>query len=622
MRVEVVVMVVCMWCRIMADPDVGIEVTTSSGSVKTWYGMFASNGGDGSVSYPSKMTSLVEVENYGCDESDYGSVADVFYVRRGECTFAMKSMMAASKGARALIVGNNVRSLYMNETTGILKDACELNCGESSSDVKSQCQTECSSNTCILAENPSNRKLQYCCIKDEVAEIHINSSITIPTVFISVQSSSEIEELIQTFSTKNINIFERPVEFSWSVILILFIGVFTVALSSFRGSWRDRKRMLEKQLPRQQQQEIQQQETKSDDGNDEVPTTILTYTHVVQYLCAASFFLLFMFFLIKMGASFVTMFIIIIFCVTSFSSISFLVFEPALKWIAPKFYKIQVTSCVFPWIRENIKFSRGEIVVCFMSLSIVVTWFVERHTMWYLQNILGICVCCTFTVLVKLPNLSIATALLVLFLLYDIFMVFLSPFIFSSSVMLDVATAGGSDTQTSVQGSNECEISYGERMPMLFMVPRNDWKGGYTMLGLGDVIFPSLLVTFMLRVDYMTTKGFCQFSSYNDSVFRKIGYFPVLCFGYLIGLIFAFLANMYEVTINGVKGQPALLYLVPCTLGPAVLLAWHRGELKMLWKLGDDKRKDDAGAVVLGHNDGDDDDDEDVEDDGTSRLLL
>ncbi|KAA8531301.1 hypothetical protein F0562_006010, partial [Nyssa sinensis] len=37
--------------------------------------------------------------------------------------------------------------------------------------------------------------------------------------------------------------------------------------------------------------------------------------------------------------------------------------------------------------------------------------------------------------------------------------------------------------------------------------------------------------------------------------------------------------------MNG-HGQPALLYLVPCTLGVAVLLGLVRGELKHLWSYG------------------------------------
>lgn len=31
------------------------------------------------------------------------------------------------------------------------------------------------------------------------------------------------------------------------------------------------------------------------------------------------------------------------------------------------------------------------------------------------------------------------------------------------------------------------------------------------------------------------------------------------------------------------QGQPALLYLVPCTLGTGFVIGWLRGELKKLW---------------------------------------
>ena len=31
------------------------------------------------------------------------------------------------------------------------------------------------------------------------------------------------------------------------------------------------------------------------------------------------------------------------------------------------------------------------------------------------------------------------------------------------------------------------------------------------------------------------------------------------------------------------QGQPALLYLVPCTLITAVVIGWKRGELSQLW---------------------------------------
>ena len=33
-----------------------------------------------------------------------------------------------------------------------------------------------------------------------------------------------------------------------------------------------------------------------------------------------------------------------------------------------------------------------------------------------------------------------------------------------------------------------------------------------------------------------------------------------------------------------VQGQPALLYLIPCTLGTVMLLSWCRGDLPAMWQ--------------------------------------
>jgi hypothetical protein len=60
---------------------------------------------------------------------------------------------------------------------------------------------------------------------------------------------------------------------------------------------------------------------------------------------------------------------------------------------------------------------------------------------------------------------------------------------------------------------------------------------------------------------------------------RGIGYYPVALIGYAVGLS---AANAAVVLMQ--MGQPALLYLVPCIMGPLVLLAWRRGELAEWWR--------------------------------------
>uniref|UniRef100_A0A6N2MYP7 Uncharacterized protein n=1 Tax=Salix viminalis TaxID=40686 RepID=A0A6N2MYP7_SALVM len=60
------------------------------------------------------------------------------------------------------------------------------------------------------------------------------------------------------------------------------------------------------------------------------------------------------------------------------------------------------------------------------------------------------------------------------------------------------------------------------------------------------------------------------------------GYFLWLTIGYGVGLFLTYI-GLY--LMDG-HGQPALLYLVPCTLGLCVLLGLVRGELKHLWNYG------------------------------------
>ncbi|KAG2531939.1 hypothetical protein BBO99_00002392 [Phytophthora kernoviae] len=116
-----------------------------------------------------------------------------------------------------------------------------------------------------------------------------------------------------------------------------------------------------------------------------------------------------------------------------------------------------------------------------------------------------------------LPNLKVATILLSLAFCYDVFFVFLSPIFFGSSVMEDVAT---------------------------------DWAGGTNMLGLGDIILPGMLLSFALRFDY------------SDATVGATNYFSLMAIGYAVGLA---LANMAVMITE--MGQPALMYLVPTTLG-------------------------------------------------------
>eukprot|EP01006_Ploeotia_vitrea_P035073 TRINITY_DN65833_c5_g2_i1.p1 TRINITY_DN65833_c5_g2~~TRINITY_DN65833_c5_g2_i1.p1 ORF type:complete len:651 (-),score=263.65 TRINITY_DN65833_c5_g2_i1:24-1976(-) len=213
-----------------------------------------------------------------------------------------------------------------------------------------------------------------------------------------------------------------------------------------------------------------------------------------------------------------------------------------------------------------------------MGVAIAVLWVVERHSAWawVLQNMLGVSLLLLIQQTLRLPNIKVCTILLSLAFLYDVFWVFTSPLLFRGrSVMVVVATGG--DT--------------GESIPMLLKFPRvNDPFGGYSLLGLGDMALPGLLVSFLLRFDYAMNVDPLSWRG------ARHGYFVPVLAGYAVGVL---TTDLVLVTTR--LAQPALLYIVPCTLGLVLVLARCRGHWRLLWT-GKRARSDngDASGVSLG----------------------
>ncbi|KIY95705.1 signal peptide peptidase-like 2B [Monoraphidium neglectum] len=175
------------------------------------------------------------------------------------------------------------------------------------------------------------------------------------------------------------------------------------------------------------------------------------------------------------------------------------------------------------------------------SLATAAVWAAFRGAAWSwpLLDALGICLMLLVLRTLRLGSLRVACVLLPLCFLYDVFFVFIQPLLFGGgeSVMVEVARGAGAD----------------EVMPMLLRVPRLQGppiaRGGYSMLGFGDIILPGLLVALMRRVDIDLRLPWPR------------GYFLPALAGY----------------------GPALLYLVPCTLGTVLALTAARGDLRRLW---------------------------------------
>ncbi|CAL9038765.1 unnamed protein product [Musa banksii] len=268
----------------------------------------------------------------------------------------------------------------------------------------------------------------------------------------------------------------------------------------------------------------------------------------IIFVIAASVFLLLLFYF--MSSWFIWL-LIILFCIGGTEGM-----HVCLVTLISRFCKDCGQKTVnLPIIGEVLILS---VVVLPFCAAFAILWAANQHASysWIGQDILGICLMITVLQMVRLPNIKVASALLSCAFVYDVFWVFISPLIFHESVMIAVA-----------RGDN----SGGEAIPMLLRIPRffDPW-GGYDMIGFGDILFPGLLVAFSYRYERSKKKGILN------------GYFLWLTIGYAFGLFLTYLA-LY--LMDG-HGQPALLYLVPCTLGLTIILGWLRGDLNDLWNYG------------------------------------
>ncbi|GAB0491445.1 hypothetical protein MMPV_002699 [Pyropia vietnamensis] len=235
-------------------------------------------------------------------------------------------------------------------------------------------------------------------------------------------------------------------------------------------------------------------------------------------------------------------------------------------------------------------------------------WLMTGH--WALNNLLGVAQCVLFVSLVRVhaavTSLRVCTLLLAGLFVYDVFWVFASAHLFGTNVMVAVATQDATNPVASAAAALHLPVAPVARLalPVKLVFPTGD--GGGLMLGLGDIFVPGLLLGLVLAFDTTTAAAAAMAlagapssatasatgatrrggvgASINGSAVRRgcwpaDSIFPLALLGYTFGLVCSFVAN-------GVFGvaQPALLYLVPATVGPVVAATASRGDLGELWR--------------------------------------
>ena len=229
------------------------------------------------------------------------------------------------------------------------------------------------------------------------------------------------------------------------------------------------------------------------------------------------------------------------------------------------------------FVPDGAKITKLNIITFFWGLLIGIIYFFKKN--WISNNILGMAFSIFGIENLALGEFKVGLILLSLLFFYDIFWVFYTP------VMVSVAK--------NIEG------------PVKLMFPKlqeaieqmrkekgedNQYAGKaydpreYNMIGLGDIVIPGIYVALMLRFDiYLYKKAKKDISKFGFS-FKNMKYFLVTFIFYNIGIVTT-LCIMYFFN----HAQPALLYLVPCTLISSTFTALINKDIKTLWKFNEEK---------------------------------
>lgn len=138
---------------------------------------------------------------------------------------------------------------------------------------------------------------------------------------------------------------------------------------------------------------------------------------------------------------------------------------------------------------------------------------------------MGMGLCVAFIALVRLPSLKVSTLLLTGLLIYDVFWVFFSSYIFNSNVMVKVATRPA-DNPVGVMAKKlhlSGMVSHDPpklSLPGKLIFPSMNNNGHFSMLGLGDIV--SLILQTSLKLNSIIHKD-------DNYLFKRVEKTFIIC---------------------------------------------------------------------------------------------
>ncbi|XP_059634185.1 signal peptide peptidase-like 4 [Cornus florida] len=400
--------------------------------------------------------------------------------------------------------------------------------------------------TAILIINNRTELFKMVCEANET-----DIDIEIPAVMLPQDAGASLEESIRNKSAVSVQLYspKRPLVDVAEVFLWL-MAVGTILGASYWSAWSAREAAIEQdKLLKDASNDLL-----TTDGTGSTGVVDINTTSAILFVVVASCFLVMLY---KLMSRWFIEILVVLFCIGGVEGLQtcLVALLSSFRWFehaAQSFVKLPFFGAV----------SYLTIAVSPCCIALAVVWAVCRRDSfaWIGQDILGIALIITVLQIIRVPNLKVGTVLLSCAFLYDIFWVFVSKWWFHESVMIVVARGGKSGE---------------DGIPMLLKIPRmyDPW-GGYSIIGFGDIILPGLLVAFSLRYDWLSKKNL------------RAGYFLWAMIAYGLGLLITYVA----LNLMDGHGQPALLYIVPFTLGTFLTLGRKRGDLKHLWTRGEPER--------------------------------
>ncbi|XP_019709687.1 signal peptide peptidase-like 4 isoform X2 [Elaeis guineensis] len=392
----------------------------------------------------------------------------------------------------------------------------------------------------------NNRKELYKMVCDP-NETDLNISIS--AVMLPQDAGASLDSSVKSGASVAVQLYspDRPLVDTAEVFLWL-MAVGTILCASYWSAWSAREASIEyEKLIKDAPDEMLNTETTGTSGVVDINTV-----SAVSFVVIASCFLILLY---KLMSHWFVELLVVLFCIGGVEGLQTCLVALLSRWFkrtGESFIKVPFFGAV----------SYLTLAVSPFCIAFAVVWAVYRSISfaWIGQDILGIALIITVLQIVRVPNLKVGTVLLSCAFLYDIFWVFVSKRWFHESVMIVVA-----------RGDRTGE----DGVPMLLKIPRmfDPW-GGFSIIGFGDILLPGLLIAFSLRYDWAAKKNL------------RAGYFLWSMVAYGSGLLITYVA----LNLMDGHGQPALLYIVPFTLGTFLTLGRKRGELKHLWIKGEPER--------------------------------